>query len=153
MPDGATWALIVVALITAAPPTLAALLNHRKIGRVETKVDERGDEVKVDLRALERKSDAVHDQVRTSNGRTLAQVAEDTVEDVDELRGDVMELAIQFAKHMNDDHTHAMVQRMRQARRDRTETARTIREIQEGDERAERRRTAERRDHERGDSQ
>lgn len=126
-------ALVVAAAVTGAVQLVATLLTRQKLSRIETKADQ------------------THEQVRTSNGRTLAQVAEDTVEDVDQLRGDVMELAIQFARHMGDEHSHAMVQRHRQARRDREETARTVREMAEGDARADRRRAAQRRDTHRPD--
>lgn len=138
------WTLVVIAFIAAVPPSLVAVLTYlgsrRQVARVETKVDDRADEAKSDIAALEAKTDVVHNQVRTTNGRTLAQVAEDTVTDVDELRGDVMELAIQFARHMGDEHTHETVRRMRQERRDRQETAATLREMAEDDPRAERRR-------------
>lgn len=138
-------ALVAAAVVTGSVQLGNTLLTRQKLSRIEEKADRNA--AKADR--IETKVDDTHDQVRSSNGRTLAQVAEDTAHEVDEVRGDVMELAIQFARHMNDDHTHATVLRMRQMRRDREETARTIREMQEGDPRAERRRVA-RRDPEEG---
>lgn len=132
----AGWALVIAAVVTGAVQVANTLLTRGKLSRIEAKTDRVED--KADR--IEQRADATHEQVRTSNGRTLAQVAEDTVADVDEMRGDIMELAIQFARHTGDRHTHDTVMRMRQDRRDREETARTVRELAEGDERAERRR-------------
>lgn len=136
------WVLIVLGMFTLTATLGSAWITTARVNR---KVETRTDEVKADVAALDRSTQQVHEQVRTSNGRTLAQIAEDTVEDMDELRGDVMELAIQFARHIGDEHTHEMVRRHRQERRDREETVRTLREMEAGDARAERRRNADRR--------
>ncbi|MEY2475094.1 MAG: hypothetical protein QOG87_409 [Actinomycetota bacterium] len=130
-------ALVGAAAVAAAAQITQTLLTRKKLTRIEAKTDR-----------IEDRTTDTSDQVRTRNGRTLAQTVEDQTDDIDEMRGDVMELAIQFARHMGDDHSHSMVNRMRQGRRDREETARTIREIKEGDERAERRRLLERRTYE-----
>lgn len=131
----AGWALVAVAVVTGLFQVTTTLLNRQKL----SKIKEQGDRIEV-------KTDDTHEQVRASNGRTMAQVAEDTSHDVDEMRGDIMELAIQFARHMGDDHTHDTVHRLRQQRRDREATARTVREMAESDPRADRRRTRRRED-------
>lgn len=118
--DSASWALVLVALISGTFGLLQIILSQRKLGRIE-KSGER----------LEGKADEVHKEVRTSNGRTMGQITEDNAKDIDEMRGDLMELAIIMAHHMGDDHAHEMVRKMRQARRDRTDTAQALRELAE----------------------
>jgi hypothetical protein len=133
-------ALVVAAGVTGAIQLGNTFLTRQKLARIEAKTDR----VETKTDRIETRAEQTHAQVRTSNGRSLAQVAEDTVADIDELRGDVMELAIQFARHTGDSHTHEITRRMRQDRRDREETARTVRELAEGEPRGERRRAARR---------
>lgn len=123
--DGAAWAVVIAALIAGAFGLAQTIITSRKLGRIEAS----GERVEARTTEIDTKADAVHDQVRASNGRTLAQVAEDNSKDIDEMRGDLMELAIIMAHHIGDDHAHEMVRKMRQARRDRTDTARALREL------------------------
>lgn len=112
------WTLIIVALIAAVPSTIVAFANFQKLSGIRD-----------DVSAVQDSANEVTEQVRMPNGRTLGQTVEDQANDIDELRGDVMELAIQFARHMGDQHTHDMVRKMRQQRRDRTEMGRELRQL------------------------
>ena len=111
---------LVTALSAVAVAFINGVLNRRSLGRLESSTTR-----------IETKAHSVENQVRTSNGRTLAQLTEDNTADLDQLRGDMMELAIQFARHTGDHHTHDLIQRQRQKQRDRQELGRDARQLRE----------------------
>lgn len=122
--DSGVW-LFAGAVATAAASVLVAVLNRRSLGRIETSVADTHTSVN---EAADSAKEAV-EQVRTSNGRTLAQVVEDNTGEIAQLRGDMMELAIQLAKHTSDHHTHDLVRRQRQAQRDRQQLGQDARDL------------------------
>lgn len=123
--DGGSLALVIVAVIGGMTTLAQTLLTTRRLGRIEKS----GERVEARTTEIDDKAGKVHEQVRTSNGRTLVQLTEDNTNELAQLRGDVMELAIQFARHTGDHHTHELVQRKRQAQRDRQQLGRDVREV------------------------
>lgn len=117
---GEAIGLVIAAIVTTGGAVLIAIINRRTLGRIEDKQD-----------AMHAHSREVADQVRTRNGRTLAQTVEDQSDELAQLRGDTMELAIQFARHTSDPHTHDIVRRYRQSQRDRMELGKNARELEE----------------------
>lgn len=123
--DGAALAVVIAAFVAGAFGLAQTIITSRKLGRIEKS----GERIEQRTTDIDDKADAVHDQVRTSNGRTLAQVTEDNTHELAQLRGDMMELAIQFARHTSDPHTHELVRRYRQNQRDRMQLGRDTREM------------------------
>lgn len=130
--DGAALAVVIAAFVAGGFGLAQTIITQRKLGRIERsgeRIEQRTDEI-------DNRTSAVHEQVRASNGRTLVQIVEDNTEELAQLRGDMMELAIQFARHTGDHHTHDLVRRQRQAQRDRQQLGQDYRELRrdEGEE-------------------
>lgn len=123
--EGSSWAIVAVAFVTGVFGLMQTLLNRRALSRIE----QSGERIEERTTKIDDKADTVAEQVRTSGGRTVAQMTEDNSQELAQLRGDLMELAIQFAKHTGDHHTHNLILRQRQEQRDRKQLGHDMREV------------------------